>query len=147
MDAKEYLNQIINLEKEVRSRKAEISILKRSLGQLSSPSFGERLIQQNAGDASHVRKLNRIWQREEELKTSESLLERLKDEAEEIISELEDPNERAVLLGKYLEQLTFKQLAERFFITRATACKWAQRAEAKLIIPETSINLEKSNTI
>lgn len=63
MDAKEYLNQIIDLEKEVRSRKAEISILKRSLGQLSSPSLGERLIQQNAGDASHVRKLILLLQK------------------------------------------------------------------------------------
>lgn len=74
MNAKEYLEQINELRKEVAFRRQEIEALRASMVTLSSPGFEERLIQQNAGDAPQVKLLQRIMQLEEEVKGRELLL-------------------------------------------------------------------------
>lgn len=145
MNAKEYLEQINELRKEVAFRKQEIKALRASMVTLSSPGFEERLIQQNAGDAPQVKLLQRIMQLEEEVKERELLLADLKAQAALMITCLDERSHRIVLEQKYLINQSYGTIANNLYVSKTTIHNWIHEAMGNLLLPENPICIYERN--
>lgn len=145
MNQEEYLMQIGHLEKEVLARQMEIRFLRERMERPISPGFEEHLFHSNAGDASHVRTLSRVWQLEEELSDRCLLLERLREQALMAISTLSDPTDRLVLQERFLANKTYASVARSLYVSKTTVHNWVRQAARKMELPREPIRISERN--
>ena len=92
-----------------------------------------------SGEAPYVRMLERIESGEEELDRENELLARLKAQTEETISRLPQEKMKLVLLYKYLEGMSYREIGDLLYMDKGTAKRWQDRALACMTLPEDAI--------
>ncbi len=140
MKPQEYLSQLQILDRRIAYRAVRLRRLEGELDAVRSP-WGGRAGGSPSGEAPYVRLLERLESEKEELERENELRGRLQRQVEETVGRLPDENMRLVLLYRYLEEKTYTQIGELLCMDRSTAWRWAEKALARLVLPENPISI------
>ena len=135
MTAREYLNQAYRLEQRMaldRERLEDLRTLSYSVG---SPGLEPRRNPNCPTEASLVNIVHRIVDQEEKVARELKLLVKLKIEIQEVIDRLPDTDERLVLTYRYLQSMSWSQIADRLYVNERTVRRWHGNGLSHIRIP------------
>lgn len=143
MDASEYLHQAYRLDERIDLDMQELERLREMSVSISSPKFGERVDgTRNIDDASFVRCLEKISDLEDVIKAEVSLLVDLKKEIRVTIGSVTDANEQLVLRYRYLNAMTWPEIAGSMHANNSTVRRWHASALEHIVLPKYPIVLK-----
>ena len=131
MKAKKYLNQIRWLTIEIESRKEELERIREETYGITSGRDGP-VVDSSGNSSKTERAAIRLQEASERLERVIIQREKVREEIEADIASLADPAEKAVLLLRYRELLSWEELAERIHYTARTAQRIHGRALASI---------------
>lgn len=139
----EYLNQIETLTRRITYHREQLLRLRLEAESVSSRWRDLSGIGGGtpSGDASYVRKLEQIEEKEVKLKREEDLLFRLRAQAEAAIESLPTEDMRLVLLYIYLERKNMIQIGGLMHTSRRSVFRLRDEAMALLVLPDDAINI------
>ena len=119
MTPKSYLNQAYRLEQRIRLDKEEIEQLQALSVNVSSPSFEEHYNPNRNTEASFMKTLEKVWKYQDKVNDELDLLLNLKAEIRDVISEVQNVDERLVLTYRYIKNYTWTKIGEELHGTPA----------------------------
>ena len=141
MNAKEYLRQAYRLDQRINSNIEELSMLREMATSVSSPSIGERIQTSRPAEAPFVRSLEKIMLLEEKINKEIDLLVSLKEQMRDVISVVEDTDERMVLRYRYIHNLTWEQIGLELNADARTIRRWHGTALTHVRLPKNAIKI------
>ena len=135
MTAVEYLNQVGYIDRKIKVDLMELEELRARAVSVSSPAFGERVQSTRSTEPPFVRVLERIWEKESRLNQELMELEEKREEVKAVIEQLENPDERFVLLYRYINRMTWEEIGLELHVGRTTLHRWHKDAIAKIKVP------------
>jgi DNA-directed RNA polymerase specialized sigma subunit len=142
MTPKSYLNQAYRLEQRIRLDKEEIEQLQALSVNVSSPSFEEHYNPNRNTEASFMKTLEKVWKYQDKVNDELDLLLKLKAEIRDVISEVQNVDERLVLTYRYIKNYTWTKIGEELHVDERTVRRWHNRALAHVILPENPTIIE-----
>jgi DNA-directed RNA polymerase specialized sigma subunit len=142
MTPKSYLNQAYRLEQRIRLDKEEIEQLQALSVNVSSPSFEEHYNPNRNTEASFMKTLEKVWKYQDKVNDELDLLLNLKAEIRDVISEVQNVDERLVLTYRYIKNYTWTKIGEELHVDERTVRRWHNRALAHVILPENPTIIE-----
>ena len=85
----------------------------------------------------------RVEELKEQINREMALYLKLKSQITEVIHQVKNNELQLVLMYKYLEGKTMKQIADLMNANRSTLYRWHERAIEQIILPEDAINIKK----
>jgi DNA-directed RNA polymerase sigma subunit (sigma70/sigma32) len=146
LKAKEYLYQAYRLDKRIQSNVEEMDRLRELSVSVSSPVWGERIQRTRNTDALFVRYLERIEILENKINEEIDLLVALKTEIHEVISKVQNIDERMVLRYRYIHSYTWEQIGDELNADKSTIRRWHGNALSHVVLPENPIVIQKLST-
>ena len=128
MTAKEYLERAKNINGRIRLVCEEITRLRSLSESISSPSFEEKVQHSTNIEAPFVKYIEKIMEKEEELKKEAETLSRVHIETLKAIDTLPMFEERLVLKCKYLYNYSWLKTAQALHMGQSSAIRLHQRA-------------------
>ena len=144
MEVKEYLEQAYWLDHWIKCDLMEIDQLRQMSHSVSSPGFEEPLFTQRNTEARFVRILAMIADYEEKVCSELEQLTLLKEEIRRIIMNVQDSNERIILMGRYLDHMHWRAIGDRIGASERTVRRWHEDALAHVVLPENPIVISTS---
>lgn len=136
MTVKEYLNQAYRLENFIRFLKDEIEYWQEVATSVSSPGFEEHYSATRNTEAPFVKTIYKIMQYQDDLNVKLDKLIKLKKEIGEVIDNVEDADERAVLQYRYLKNYSWARIGDIMIADERTVRRWHNKALAHVELPE-----------
>ena len=137
MTNKEYLEQVYEMDMNITYLLEKRNALKASLLSGSVGAYG------GAGgfaatpdNRSFEKKMEKYILLEEEIDRQIDELTQKKEEIEKVISRLSDYKARTVLLRRYINGVSYEQIADDYGYTKSYVCYLARNAIPKLKIPQ-----------
>jgi len=135
MTVKEYLCRYHNILEKIKIKKEYIEFCKQRGASLSSPSFDGMPKSPNYDtNPPFVKWLIKRKQAEDELKELEKKAEEVKLETEETIAELNDECYEMILIMRYIDWMTWEDIADRLYCSIATIKRKHEKALRELKI-------------
>lgn len=122
MTAKEYLNQTKSLDMLINAKQDELFALRIASTSVSSPVLGDKV--KSGSTNSAMRIVDKIIALQETINEEIDRLVDLKAEMREKISRVAVPVYVTLLTEKYINGLTFAQIAERLDVDDRTVYRW-----------------------
>lgn len=141
MTVKEYLWQAYRLDQKISSDLEEVALLREMVSSVSSPQMTERVQTSRNTDAPFVRALEKIMDLEEQINKEINLLMELKKEIREVITTVDDTDERMVLKYRYVHNYTWEQIGNELHADARTVRRWHGKALQHVILPDNSITI------
>lgn len=135
MEMKEYLGQAYRLNELIQSNKAELddlNALKTSLRGIDYSS--EKVKSSSSSDASYTKIVHAIADLEHAIKEDTARMLRLKLEIRETISSVQDNEAKLVLKLRYLNFLSWDEVAESISVSQRTAIRIHDNALERMVI-------------
>jgi len=121
MDKINYLCRYHNLIEKIEKKKEYIAFCNERAGSIPGPSYGERINNPSPShDAPFVKWVYRAIDAEEELKRLEDKARDAKQEIETAIAKLEDETLQMILIYRYIDWLTWNEIATRVYYSDKT---------------------------
>jgi len=121
MDKKTYLCRYHNLLEKIQKKKEYISFCNERAGSIPGPSYGERINNPSPSyEAPFVKWVYRAIDAEKELQNLESKIEVAKNEIETAISKLEDETLQMILVYRYIDWLSWSEIAAKVYYSDKT---------------------------
>ena len=121
MDKINYLCRYHNLIEKIEKKKEYIAFCNERAGSIPGPSYGERINNPSPShDAPFVKWVYRAIDAEEELKRLEDKAKNAKQEIETAIAKLEDETLQMILIYRYIDWLTWSEIAARVYYSDKT---------------------------
>lgn len=121
MDKINYLCRYHNLIEKIEKKKEYIAFCNERAGSIPGPSYGERMNNPSPShDAPFVKWVYRAIDAEEELKRLEDKAKNAKQEIETAIAKLEDETLQMILIYRYIDWLTWNEIATRVYYSDKT---------------------------
>lgn len=121
MDKISYLCRYHNLIEKIEKKKEYIAFCNERAGSIPGPSYGERINNPSPShDAPFVKWVYRAIDAEEELKRLEDKAKNAKQEIETAIAKLEDETLQMILIYRYIDWLTWSEIATRVYYSDKT---------------------------
>lgn len=121
MDKISYLCRYHNLIVKIEKKKEYIAFCNERAGSIPGPSYGERINNPSPShDAPFVKWVYRAIDAEEELKRLEDKAKNAKQEIETAIAKLEDETLQMILIYRYIDWLTWSEIATRVYYSDKT---------------------------
>lgn len=121
MDKISYLCRYHNLIEKIEKKKEYIAFCNERAGSIPGPSYGERINNPSPShDAPFVKWVYRAIDAEEELKRLEDKAKNAKQEIETAIAKLEDETLQMILIYRYIDWLTWNEIAARVYFSDKT---------------------------
>lgn len=142
MDKIEFLKRYMVLEDKIKKKKSYIDFCDERSLSISGPSYGEK-IGSNPNrntEAPFVKWIYKKIEAEEQLREMEEQIVVVKNEIEEVISRLENADYEKLLTYRYIDCLTWREIADLQYVSRATLYRWHDEAIEKL-------QIEKNETL
>ena len=142
MDKIEFLSRYHDLKIKIQKKKEYITFCDERSLSISGPSYGEK-IGSNPNrntEAPFVKWIYKKIEAEETLKEMEKEIVGVKNEIEETISNLDNEDYEKLLTYRYIDWLTWREIADILYVSRATLYRWHNDAIDKL-------QIEKNETL
>lgn len=130
MTTKEYLSQVYHLERKIKQLKLRSEEFERLSYSVPGPSYGER-IGSNPNrnlEAPFVKWLMKKDEVDRKIQSLEEEVASLKATILAAIDELENEDYKNILIMRYLDILTWEEIAEKMYYSLATIKRWHNRA-------------------
>ncbi len=135
MTAREYLNQVGRLDLFVKSNLKELDYLRDLASSVRSPGFDERVQTSAKNEGPFVRSIEKIMTLEKKVNDQLETLMRLREQVYETIEGLDDPDERAVLTLRYLQNCTWTEIGQELDVDERTIRRWHMKALSDVVLP------------
>ena len=86
-------------------------------------------------DAPFVRALEKIWDKEAEINAELTRLNALKEEIQAVIEQVPDVDERFVLLYRYVQNMTWEDIALELNLSVSSVRRFCSRGLKKIVVP------------
>ena len=136
MKAKEYLQQAFRLNQKINFDIQEEAELRQMITSISAIRMTEKVQSSGNGEAPYIKGLEKLIEMEKKINREIDQLVDLKEEIREVIEALADPNEKLVLLYRYLQGCTWKQIGQELNVDQRTVRRWHASALQHVVIPE-----------
>ncbi len=129
MKAKEYLSRPHYMEIRVKQMQAEIAEYKRLASSIPGCSFDRILVDgTRQNDAPFVKWIYKAIDREKQMNELINKLPFVKGETISVIDEIENSDYKMVLLYKYIDWLSWSEIASKMYYSTATIRRWHDKA-------------------
>lgn len=135
MNAHEYLSQVYDLDRQIKYDLRELENLRALSCGISSPKLGERVSGSQNTEAPFIRALERIWEQEERINEEIVRLEALKAQIRQTIEAVKNRDERWVLLYRYIQHMTWEEIALELHCSTSSAKRWHKTGLKKIVVP------------
>ena len=142
MTVKEYLRQAYLLDQRIKSYSIECDELRQMAQSISSPGFEEHYNASKNTDAPYIRTLEKLWDMEEKVLREQENLVCLKAQIREVIAQVDNPEQQAVLRYRYIHNSSWPRIADIVLVDETTVRRWHNKAIAKINLPENAIDLK-----
>ena len=122
MTAKQYLNQARTLEYAIKSKQEELYCLTEKSRYIQNTALSERIQSSHNNNSNAI--IDKIVDMENEINAEIEHLIDLKAEIRQKIALVYNPVYIAVLTDRYINCMTFEQIAERTNKDYRTVCRW-----------------------
>ena len=144
MTVVEYLKQGLGLDRQINYHVAKMVELRLSVNSIPSLRLQADKVQTSpSGEAPYVNAMMRVEELKEQINREMALYLKLKSQITEVIHQVKNNELQLVLMYKYLEGKTMKQIADLMNANRSTLYRWHERAIEQIILPEDAINIKK----
>ena len=141
MDAREYFAQVPELKNHIKRVKEKIIRYRDISASPRSPSL-EQHYNPNPNTASPFEKLLlEISELEQELDELQKIYNILNTEAKYILCQLDDDNERLTLQHRYLEGMSYIDIADELYRSERSVYRYEEAGLRHIIIPENHIEI------
>ena len=135
MTSKEYLSQVYNLEHEIKQLKLRSEEFERLSLSVPGPNYdGIRVDGTRDLEAPFVKWLMKKDEVDRKIKTLEEKLVKLKSDILSVIDALENEDYKNILIMRYLDTLTWEEIANKMYYSVATVKRWHKKALEKIIV-------------
>lgn len=135
MTAHEYLNQVYYLNRKIKYDLASLEELRELSCSIGSPPWGEKVEGSRNYDAPFVRALEKIWEKEAKINEELARLNALKDEIQAVIEQVPDVDERFVLLYRYIQNLTWDEIALELHLSVSSVRRFYKSGLTHVVVP------------
>ena len=142
MTVKEYLRQAYLLDQRIKSYSIECDELRQMAQSISSPGFEEHYNASKNTDAPYIRTLEKLWDMEEKVLREQENLVCLKAQIREVIAQVDNPEQQAVLRYRYIHNYSWPRIADIVLVDETTVRRWHNKAISKINLPENAIDLK-----
>ena len=122
MTAKEYLQQARSLDMLINAKRDELYALRLTATSVSSPVLGDKVKSGGTNNAMQI--VDKIIALQELINSEVDRLVDIKADMHEKIARVSIPSYAALLTDKYINGLTFAQIAERLNVDDRTVYRW-----------------------
>lgn len=137
MTAKDYLSQVQRLEYKIKRMKMRAEEYEQMSYSLSSPRMdGMPSSGTRSTDAPYVKWVIKKCELDTEIKALEEKLVNVKAEVLLAIESLDNEDYKDVLILRYINGLSFQQIARKFYVVDRTVFRWHREALEKIIVPQ-----------
>ncbi len=136
MEAKEYLQSIIDMSRWIKEESSRLERLKSTLGSIRSPSFEPNYNTASFGESYHARMITEIMDKEEELKNARERLKEWREEAQSQLMLMENSDYQLVLGLHYLDNMNWVDISECLHTSLSTVKRWHQKALEMFPVPK-----------
>lgn len=133
--AKAYLRQMAHAKDLLQDLLRERDELREIAGDISSPGLGDRVQTSQGHEAAFVRKLDRVFAIEERIESEIAKISEMTIDVNRRIEALPNYDERRVIRCRYLDALTWDEVAYKMNISLRTAHRLHAAALQHLEIP------------
>lgn len=102
---------------------------------IGSPSWGEKVEGSRNFEAPFVRALEKIWEKEAKINEELARLNSLKDEIQAVIEQVPDVDERFVLLYRYIQNLTWDEIALELHLSVSSVRRFYKNGLTHIVVP------------
>lgn len=136
MTTKEYLTQVQRLEYKIKRMKQRSEEYERLSLSISGPKYDKEPISQTRNlEAPFVKWIMKKYDLDKEIETLEEKLINLKAEVMLTIETLDNEDYKNVLVLHYINNQSFREIAESLYVAESTIFRWHRRALECLVIP------------
>ena len=136
MTAKEYLKQAYRLNERIASHIAEREELRKMLTRIQGCNFEEHFSSTRNTEAPFVKLIGKIMDMEEQINDEIDRLIDLKAEMNKAIENTEDIEERLLLRYRYIDNMTWDDIASCLKVSSRTVHRIHSAALQKFSVPE-----------
>lgn len=137
MTAKEYLSQVYKLDHKIHIMKLEVEEYNRL--SLSIPSIDysrERVDHTPSNESYYAKWIEKAIDKQAEINEKIKELEILKLEVSNEIDKLENENYRMILKYRYINSMTFPDIAKKIFLAESTVKRLHREAVESFVVPQ-----------
>ena len=136
MTAKEYLSQVYRLDHKIYLMQLEVEEYNHLAASVPGQDFSkERVDTSPTYDAPYVKWIIKALDKEREIKEKMKELQVLKAKVMVVIDEVEDDSLRMVLKLRYINSMSFPDIANKLYAAESTIKRWHREALSKVIVP------------
>lgn len=128
MTAKEYLSQAYRLDNLINNNVRELERLRDLATRVASPSYEEHYSAPRSQEPPFVKYTNRYIDLDRTINADIDRYVALKTEIRQTIAKLKNADEQLVLRLKYLDHLTWPQVAHELKVDKSTVRRWHDAA-------------------
>lgn len=129
MTVKEYFSQVYHLERRITQLKLRSEEFERLSQSVSSPNYGGiRTDGTKSFEAPFVKWIEKKDEVDRKIQTLEEKVANLKVEILVTIESLENEDYKNILIMRYLDTLTWEEIASKMFYSLATIKRWHNKA-------------------
>ena len=136
MTAKEYLSQVYKLDHKIYLMKLEVEEYHRLASSIPGQDFTRERVQTTRNlDAPFTKWIYKAIEKEEQIKKKMEELLRVKTEVMSVIDNIENDNLRVVLKLRYIDSLSWGEIAEKIYASDKTVRRWHNQALELIVVP------------
>lgn len=136
MTAYEYLSQLTYIDRRIQYDLMELEELHLRSMSVSSPNLEESFSHGGSTEAPFVKVLELLWKRQEQVNRELAELDAKREEIKGVIEQLENKDERMLLLYRYVQGMKWEDIGEQLHAGRTTLHRWHKQALSKIKVPE-----------
>ena len=138
MTPREYLEQAEHLDQLIVSNLVELERLHLTKSNISPPSLEPHYNATRNTTAPFVYKVEKLMLLEDEIRTETNRLAELRTQIRQAIDSVPNTDERLVLRYRYLQSLTWEEIAMRMHACRMSVIRWHKKGLEDVVIPESA---------
>lgn len=136
MTAKEYLSQVYKLDHKIYLMKLEVEEYRRLASSIPGQDFTRERVQTTRNlEAPFVKWIYKAIDKEDEIKRKMEELLKIKTEVLSVIDKIENDNLRVVLKLRYIDSLSWSEIAEKIYASDKTVRRWHNQALELIVVP------------
>ena len=143
MTSKEYLMQIYNLDHKIYMMQLEADEYRRMADVIPGGNYDKPFVKPSNRntEAPFVKWINKALDKEKEIEKEIERLNNLTVEITDVIDALENIDYRMLLKLRYLQSMSFGDIANKMYISCSTLKRWHNEALELIVVPEKYQNL------
>lgn len=136
MAAKEYLSQVYILEQKIKRKQMRAKEYEQLASSIPGVNFdGIRVDGTRNLDAPFVKWVGKLIDIQDEIKKLQIKLDVLKDEVIGVIEAMDNEDYKTLLVLRYLNCLSWEDLADKLYISTSTVKRWHEKALELIKVP------------